>query len=62
MGASLFPEDADSADALQRHADIALYEAKARARGDVLFTAKFPKPPLRLDREQALRAAERQLR
>jgi diguanylate cyclase (GGDEF)-like protein len=59
IGASLFPEDGDSADALQRHADIALYEAKARARGSVLFFhAEFSeKLLLRLNREQALRAA-----
>jgi diguanylate cyclase (GGDEF)-like protein len=59
IGASLFPEDGGSADTLQRHADIALYEAKARAKGGFLFFhGEFSeKLLLRLDREQQLRAA-----
>jgi diguanylate cyclase (GGDEF)-like protein len=59
IGASLFPEDGHCADTLQRHADIALYEAKARAKGSFLFFhAEFAERLLlRLDREQALRAA-----
>lgn len=59
IGASLFPDDGNSADTLQRHADIALYEAKARAKGSFLFFhAEFSeKLLLRLNREQALRAA-----
>ena len=59
IGASLFPDDGSSADALQRHADIALYEAKGRAKGGFLFFhAEFSERLLlRLDREQALRAA-----
>jgi EAL domain-containing protein (putative c-di-GMP-specific phosphodiesterase class I) len=59
IGASLFPDDGNSADTLQRHADIALYEAKVRAKGNFLFFhAEFSeKLLLRLNREQALRAA-----
>jgi diguanylate cyclase (GGDEF)-like protein len=58
-GASIFPDDGADADTLQRHADIALYEAKARARGGVLpFHAEFAdRLVLRLRREQALRGA-----
>ena len=59
IGGSMFPEDGGSADTLQRHADIALYEAKARARGSFLFFhAEFSERLLlRLEREQALRSA-----
>lgn len=59
IGASMFPDDGASAETLQRHADIALYEAKARARGGFLFFhGEFSdRLVLRLSREQALHAA-----
>lgn len=59
IGASLFPDDGASADTLQRHADIALSEAKAKCKGGMMFFhAEFSdRLVLRLGREQALRTA-----
>ena len=59
IGASLFPDDGASADTLQRHADIALSEAKARCKGGMMFFhGEFSdRLVLRLGREQALRTA-----
>lgn len=37
VGVSVFPEDGDSADALIKHADIAMYQAKALGRNNVQF-------------------------
>ena len=46
IGISLFPRDADDADELLRHADAAMYEAKAAGRGGVAVYDGDPRQPL----------------
>ncbi|SCM79026.1 Uncharacterized signaling protein CC_0091 [uncultured Pleomorphomonas sp.] len=57
IGAALFPTDAEEADVLKHHADIALYSAKQSGRGNVCFFAPS------MDREvRARRQMEHDLR
>jgi diguanylate cyclase (GGDEF)-like protein len=59
-GVSLFPRDAADPDALARHADAAMYQAKARACGVALYAPSADDPLARLSLAARLRrAAER---
>ena len=59
IGISVFPQDGERADELLKHADIAMYQAKARGRGQHCrylpeYSSRIAE---RLDSEQALRLA-----
>ena len=57
VGISLMPGDADSGDTLRRHADAAMYEAKATGASVVVYTAGTPDPLERLEVAARLRHA-----
>jgi diguanylate cyclase (GGDEF)-like protein/PAS domain S-box-containing protein len=52
MGVALYPEDGSDADVLLRHADAALYRAKARGRGQAQFYSSEVCEQLQLRRAQ----------
>lgn len=59
IGISIFPQDADNAETLLKHADIAMYAAKANGRANYQFFEPHlsEKMVLRLNMERALRQA-----
>lgn len=58
IGISVFPDDAQDADALLRHADAAMYQAKRSGRGRAaLYTETTEDPRERLSRTSRLRDA-----
>ncbi|GAB3537770.1 hypothetical protein GCM10027343_01770 [Noviherbaspirillum agri] len=59
IGISLYPQDGDTGEILLKHADIAMYAAKAAGKGRFHFyhTHLSDRLVLRLNREQALREA-----
>ncbi len=62
VGVSVFPEDGRDSETLLKHADIAMYAAKAAGKGRYVFyrTHLSDSLILRLDKERALREAIRQ--
>ncbi|HEX5910553.1 MAG TPA: bifunctional diguanylate cyclase/phosphodiesterase [Thermoleophilaceae bacterium] len=57
VGISLMPGDADSSETLRRHADAAMYEAKATGASVVVYAAGTPDPLERLEVAARLRHA-----
>ena len=58
IGISLYPEDADSAEALLQHADVAMYQSKGRGRAAATVYAGVTHDPLeRLSLSRRLRRA-----
>ncbi len=58
VGVSLFPRDAEDPEALLKHADAAMYEAKAAGRSEVVVYAGDPRRPIeRLSLSTRLRRA-----
>ncbi|HEY8582496.1 MAG TPA: diguanylate cyclase, partial [Capillimicrobium sp.] len=58
VGISIFPRDADEAEALLKHADAAMYQAKAAGRGEIVVYSGDPRAPIeRLSLSTRLRRA-----
>jgi diguanylate cyclase (GGDEF)-like protein/PAS domain S-box-containing protein len=55
IGVSLFPQDADTVQALQRHADVAMYRAKAAGKNDV----RFYSPSMKAANDERMEIASR---